>query len=433
MSLLTVHNLGKAYRKYKSEWQRFSGWFGIPIKPSEENWVLKHVSFEIHPGESIGIIGQNGAGKSTLLKMIAGTLQPTEGQVKVNGRIAAILELGMGFSPELTGRQNAFHAAGLMGFSAEQIQQVMPEIEAFAEIGEYFDGSVRTYSSGMQARVAFAVATAFRPDILIVDEALSVGDALFQAKCYERINSFKKQGTTLILVTHSIGDIVNHCNRALYIRNGQLKVDGSSRDVSNIYMDDLFSKHKEKSADLSVAETINDASDVMSGIEDNFNTRPGYRKEEHRWGDGGGRILDFLVRADNQDYPAVIMSNSKAEFYFKVIFDKEFDGVTAGILLKTHEGVFLYGTNSFLAGEGKQVISVEKGAIIVFKFEVPMSLNAGHYLMSFGISTGPQELLIPLERRYDSVFITIERSMGFWGLVDLQSKFGFTEEKINVA
>ena len=180
MSLLCVQDLGKAFRAYRSEWQRFARWFGIPAKPSEEHWVLRHVNFDIQPGEAIGIIGHNGAGKSTLLKMITGTLQATEGYMQVNGRIAAILELGMGFNHELTGRQNVFHAAGLMGFSVEQIQQTIPDIEAFAEIGEYFDEPVRTYSSGMQMRVAFSVATAFRPEILIIDEILAVGDISFQ-------------------------------------------------------------------------------------------------------------------------------------------------------------------------------------------------------------------------------------------------------------
>ncbi|MDH5479762.1 MAG: ABC transporter ATP-binding protein, partial [Nitrosomonas sp.] len=169
MSLLSIKNVGKAFVSYKSELYRFARWFGMPVKPSAEHWVIRHISFDIHSGEAIGIIGQNGAGKSTLLKMITGTLQPTEGQIQVNGRIAAILELGMGFNPELTGRQNVIHAAGLMGFNAEQVQQAMPDIETFAEVGEYFDEPVRTYSSGMQMRVAFAVATTYRPEILIVD------------------------------------------------------------------------------------------------------------------------------------------------------------------------------------------------------------------------------------------------------------------------
>ena len=432
MSLLSVQNVSKSFFTYKSDWKRFAGWFGVPLKPSEEYRVLKNINFEVQSGESIGIIGKNGAGKSTLLKMITGTMKPTEGSIKVNGHIAAILELGMGFAPDLTGRENIFYVAGLMGFSAAQIDQVMSEIYTFAEIGEYFDRPVRTYSSGMRARISFAIATAFRPDILIVDEALAVGDAFFQAKCYERINLFKEQGTTLILVTHSIGEIVKQCNRVLYLRDGQLIADGCPKDISNIYMDDLFSGHKKNLVNTSLVEIENDVSKVMTSIEDNFNTRPGYRKEEHRWGDGGARIIDFLVRAENHDYPNVILSNSKTEFYFKVIFDKRCDDITAGILLKTHDGVFLYGTNSFLVSEGRRVISVEEGDIIVFKFVFKMSLNSGHYLMSFGVSEGSQELLVPLERRYDSVLITIDRPRNFWGIVDFEAEFELTESKISV-
>jgi len=235
MSLLSVNNLGKAYRTYTSELQRVARWFGMPVKPSEEHWVLKHLSFNIEAGEAIGIVGQNGAGKSTLLKMITGTLQPTEGHVQVNGRIAAILELGMGFTPDLTGRQNVYHAAGLMGFNAEQIDAVIDDIAAFAEIGTYFDDAVRTYSSGMQMRVAFAVATAFRPDILIVDEALSVGDSYFQHKSFERIREFQRQGTTLLIVSHDRGSIQALCDRAILLEKGTVIKDGNPEEVMDFY------------------------------------------------------------------------------------------------------------------------------------------------------------------------------------------------------
>ncbi len=191
MSLLTIKNLGKSYRSYRSEWLRFASWFNIPTRPCEEHWILRGLNFEIQPGESIGIIGQNGAGKSTLLKMITGTLQPTEGSIQRNGRIAAILELGMGFSPERTGRQNARHAAGLMGFSTNQIDELMPQIENFAELGFYFEEPLRTYSSGMQMRLAFAVTTASRPDILIVDEALAVAIVIFSINASIALENFK--------------------------------------------------------------------------------------------------------------------------------------------------------------------------------------------------------------------------------------------------
>lgn len=235
MSLLSVEGVGKAYRDYRSEWQRIGRWFGLASTPLEEHWVVRGVSFEVGAGETVGIVGQNGAGKSTLLKMIAGTLQPTEGQLRVNGRIAAILELGMGFHPELTGRQNVMHAAGLMGFTAAEVTAVMPQIEAFAEIGEYFDTPVRTYSSGMQVRVAFAVATAFRPDLLIVDEALSVGDSYFQHKSFERIRGFRTQGTTLLIVSHDRNAIQAICDRAILLERGRVLKDGEPEAVMDYY------------------------------------------------------------------------------------------------------------------------------------------------------------------------------------------------------
>ncbi|HDV3492352.1 TPA: O99 family O-antigen export ABC transporter ATP-binding subunit, partial [Escherichia coli] len=223
---------GKAYKYYDSKWKRIFEKLtpGKAILHSKK-WVLRNISFTINPGESVGIVGVNGAGKSTLLKLLTGTTQPTEGTIQICGRVAALLELGMGFHPDFTGRQNVYMSGLMMGLSREQISHLMPEIESFADIGNYIDQPVRIYSSGMQMRLAFSVATAYRPDILIVDEALSVGDSRFQAKCFSRIAEFKKAGTTLLLVSHSASDIVRHCDRAIFLKNGSIELDGSSRDV----------------------------------------------------------------------------------------------------------------------------------------------------------------------------------------------------------
>lgn len=424
MNLLSVSHLGKAYRVYASEFQRIGRWFGLPIKPSEEHWVMKDVSFSIRPGESIGIVGQNGAGKSTLLKMIAGTLQPSEGSVQVNGRIAAILELGMGFTPELTGRQNVFHSAGLMGFSVAQIAEAMPEIEAFAEIGEYFDEPVRTYSSGMQMRVAFAVSTAFRPDLLIVDEALSVGDSYFQAKCFKRIKQYREEGMTLILVSHSADDIVRHCERAILLKNGRVGFDGSSREVTNRYLDELFGKKKGVGHEAEVASPGLVSEDFLN-TNDVFATRAGYNPAEYRWGHGGAAILDYLIIIDGERFPSRIESNSNGDFYFKVRFDADFESVVPGFLIKTLDGVFLYGTNSFVSSRGQSAISVRAGDIRMFRFSLSLNLNAGDHLVSFGISSGNPLMgdLVPLDRRYDAVMLKISRVVQFWGLSDMQATF----------
>ena len=233
--ILTVSGVGKAFRTYQHETQRVLNWIGLGKSAMSERWVLRDISFALHPGETLAIVGDNGAGKSTLLKILTGTLRPNAGAVAVNGSLAAILELGLGFNPDFTGRQNAFHAAGLMGHPAEAIEAAMADIEKFAEIGAYFDQPVRVYSSGMQMRVAFAVVTAFRPDILIIDEALSVGDTYFQHKSTERIRQFRREGTALILVSHDKNAIQAICERVILLDGGVIAKDGAPSEVMDYY------------------------------------------------------------------------------------------------------------------------------------------------------------------------------------------------------
>jgi lipopolysaccharide transport system ATP-binding protein len=234
MGRITVDGVGKAYKRYPGKWARLAEWLtGRPRH--EKTWVLRDVSFRVEPGEAVGIVGVNGAGKSTLLKIITGTTEPTTGRVTLEGRVAALLELGMGFHPDFTGRQNALIAGQLLGYRVDEIAAVMDEVEAFAEIGEYFDRPVRIYSSGMQVRLAFSVATAIRPDILIVDEALSVGDAQFSAKCFDRIRGFRQAGTTLLLVSHDKQAVLSLCDRAVLLDAGRVGKEGDPESVLDFY------------------------------------------------------------------------------------------------------------------------------------------------------------------------------------------------------
>lgn len=236
MGQISIQGLGKAYKQYPGRWDRLKEWLSPWRGPRHRlHWVLQDISFQIAPGEAVGIIGINGAGKSTLLKMIAGTTRPTVGSVSMHGRVAALLELGIGFHPDFSGRQNAYMAGQLLGYSTAQLHELMPAIEAFAEIGEYIDLPVRTYSSGMQMRLAFSVATAIRPDILIVDEALSVGDAYFQHKSFDRIRSFREQGTTLLLVSHDRQAIQSVCDRAILLNAGRIELEGPPEQVMDYY------------------------------------------------------------------------------------------------------------------------------------------------------------------------------------------------------
>ena len=416
-NVLELRNVGKAFLRYSSEWKRIASWFGANPEPVDTHWAVRNVSFSIARGESVGLIGRNGAGKSTILKLIAGTLRPSEGSVQVHGRIAAILELGMGFNPEFTGRQNAWHAAGLMGFDREQIQSAMPELEAFAEIGEYFDQPTRIYSSGMQMRVAFAVATAFAPDLLLIDEALAVGDLSFQAKCFARIESMRAKGCAMVFVSHSVEEIVKHCARALFIDAGTLRADAASGVVANAYLDHLWGKQRSV---LPASAGVFAAFDG-AGVEDRFHLRPMYRKEEHRWGGGGARILDYYLESDGQPFPSPINAGSVLRIVIQVAFDEIFARPVFGLLIKTHDGIFLFGTNSVMSGDAR-FGAVEAGACVSVEFTLPVGLNTGAFLISVGVSSddGTGEL-VPLDRRYDSILVKVLHRLPIWGIVDLNA------------
>ncbi len=233
--VLRVQGVGKRYATYPSMVQRVAGWFGLPVRTSGEFWANTDVSFEVETGQALALIGSNGAGKSTLLKMITGTVRPTVGHIDVRGTVSAILELGLGFNPELTGRQNVRQAGAFLGFSPDEIAALMPDIEQFAELGDFFDRPLRVYSSGMQARLAFSLATAKRPDLLIVDEVLSVGDSYFQHKSFDRIRRFKAEGTSILLVTHSLNDARALCDRVIMLEGGRILRDGLPDEIVDYY------------------------------------------------------------------------------------------------------------------------------------------------------------------------------------------------------
>lgn len=355
MSLLKVENLGKAYRTYRSEWQRFGKWFGLPIGSVDEHWVIRDVNFEIKPGQAIGIVGQNGAGKSTLLKMITGTLQPTEGSVQVNGRIAAILELGMGFNPELTGRQNARYAAGLMGFTAEQIDAEIQNIENFAEIGEYFDQPVRTYSSGMQMRVAFSVATAFRPEILIVDEALSVGDSYFQHKSFSRINEFQSKGTSLLIVSHDRNSIQALCDRAILLEKGGILKDGAPEEVMDYYNAIIAEKENSK---VEIKKLDSGQVQISSGT--------------------GEARVESITLYNDKDQPADFVNvGESVTLCIKVRVCAAIETLVLGYGIKDRLGQVMYGVNTWYTD---QVIhSPKSGDVYEFNIRFHADLGPGSY------------------------------------------------------
>ncbi|MET0103017.1 MAG: ABC transporter ATP-binding protein [Sedimenticola sp.] len=355
MIVLSVKNIGKAFRTFDSEWHRFARWFNLPIKPAEETWVLRNINFDIRPREAIGIVGQNGAGKSTLLKIITGTFSPTEGRIQVNGRISAILELGMGFDPELTGRQNVCHAAGLMGFSSEQVEAAMQDIEDFAEIGDYFDESVRTYSSGMQMRVAFAVATAWRPEILIVDEALSVGDAYFSHKSFDRIRKFQEQGTTLLIVSHDRNAIQSLCDRAILLEKGAVIRDGGPEEVFDFY-NSLIAEKENSTVQIKKIDC---------------------GKVQITSGTGEARLEEIALYNSKGQAAEFVGVGEQVELSVRVKVYHPIETLVLGYGIKDRLGQVMYGTNTW---HTEQIIhSPHPGNEYVFTISFPVNLGVGSY------------------------------------------------------
>ncbi len=381
--VLHINNLGKAYRAYRSEWHRLASWFGIAIQPASEHWVLHDVSFSLQKGEAIGIVGENGAGKSTLLKLITGTLRPSTGQIKVNGRISAILELGMGFNPELTGRQNARHAAGLMGFSAAEIDAFLPELEAFAEIGDYFDQAVRTYSSGMQMRVAFAVATALRPEILIIDEALSVGDSYFQHKSFNRIREFQQQGTTLLFVSHDKSAIQKLCDRVLLLSAGQLIMQGEPESVMDYYNAMIAEKEHR-----TIQQTLNDAG-----------------KTQTLSGSGEASIIEVALLNENNERLESVSVGQRITLHIKVAVLAPLPELVVGYMIKDRLGQAAFGTNTHHLR--RTLTGLAQGEQLDYRFSFNANLGEGSYSIAVALHTQDSHVARNYEWRDLALLFTV--------------------------
>ncbi|MGR3906898.1 ABC transporter ATP-binding protein [Burkholderia sp. SR8] len=369
MGTITVSNVGKAYKQYPTRWSRLVEWMDPRRKPHHTlHWVLRDVSFSVQSGEALGIIGINGAGKSTLLKMIVGTTQPTVGNVAMTGRVAALLELGMGFHPDFTGRQNVMMAGQLLGYSVDELLALMPEIEAFAEIGEYIDQPVRVYSSGMQVRLAFSVATARRPDVLIVDEALSVGDAYFQHKSFDRIREFRKLGTTLLIVAHDKAAIQAICDRAILLNAGRLEMEGPPEAVMDYYNAMLADR---KDHDVRQERLESGAVQTVSGT--------------------GEAVIDAVELLDESGQSIEVAGvGQPVALRVMVRCVEAIPELVVGYMIKDRLGQTVFGTNTYHL---KQVmVGLEAGQVIELRFEFTANLGVGSYSVAVALHTGDAHL-----------------------------------------
>lgn len=362
-----VIGLSKRFATFRSDGHRLLSCLFPRIKPLKEVSVLDDISFSIAPGEALGIVGHNGAGKSTLLKIITGTLAPSAGSLHIEGRVFAILELGMGFNPDLTARENVLHVAGLMGISAEEIQQVMPELEAFAEIGQYFDQPMRQYSSGMHMRVAFALATAIRPDILIVDEALSVGDAYFQHKSFERIRQFREQGTTLLFVSHDKAAILALCDRCILLNQGRLLMDGEPSAVMDYYNALIAEKES-----ATLVQHYNAQGQMV--------TRSGT----------GEACVESLQLLYQERHVEVVEVGAPVVLRALVRCNEEVPRLVMGYMIKDRLGQPIFGINTHLTSQPQ--LDLKAGDLLTFEFAFPANLGPGSYSVSTSLSSTQDHL-----------------------------------------
>ncbi len=411
MGHIRVTGLGKAYKQYPTRWSRLAEWL-IPFSPirHHQHWVLQDVAFEIAPGEAVGIVGVNGAGKSTLLKMITGTTQPTCGNIQLEGRVAALLELGMGFHADFTGRQNAIMAGQLLGMHVEEIEALMPEIERFAEIGDAIDHPVRTYSSGMQMRLAFSVATARRPDILIVDEALSVGDAYFQHKSFDRIRSFRKAGTTLLIVSHDRSAIQSICDSAILLEKGRMAMHGTPEAVMDYY-----------NALLAEREGQTVRQEALSGGQVSTIS-----------GTGEAGILSVRLLDENDRSIDAAEVGQPVVLEVKVEVRQDIERLVLGFMIKDRLGQAMYGINTHR--QDKALTDLQAGERVTYRFAFVMGLGKGNYSVALSLSRLDSHLDRNYEwRDYGLVFHVINnRHEDFVGCSWLGAKTAITRANTSI-
>ncbi len=369
-SQISVHNLGKKYKRYSNRWARLSEWISFGKHQAHQaTWILRNLNFELEQGESLGIIGVNGAGKSTLLKLLSKTSVPSEGTVDIRGRVAALLELGMGFHQDFTGRVNALMTCQMMGYSSEEAHELIDAIREFSELGDYLDQPVRVYSTGMQVRLAFSAATVTRPEILIVDEALSVGDAYFQHKCIARIRDYRDKGTTLLFVSHDPGAVKSLCKRAMLLDGGAIVQDGAPDSVLDYYNSVIARKNNEEE----IRQVTGEGGRVST-----------------RSGNGNARIVDVDITKPEGQSVRTVLVGEKVLLHCSVAFHTDMENPTVGILLRDRMGNDVYGTNT--SHLGHTMMQVQSGDRLDFVFTLSLNIGVGNYSFCVAVHGGDSHL-----------------------------------------
>lgn len=406
--------------------------------------AIEDVSFEVQKGETVGLLGVNGAGKSTLLQLITGTLTPTSGQVHVNGRISALLELGAGFNVDWSGRQNAEFQAMIFGARRAEVADILARVEAFADIGKFFDQPMKTYSSGMFARVAFAAAIATEPDILIVDEALAVGDARFQNKCFAHFRSLQDKGKTILFVSHDVTTVAQFCTRGIVINQGAVAFDGTAEHAVAAYLKLLYGQAR---GAISLPNRIGRPTETNSSPPDAsviaklFDWPPDsaalarrgyYNPHSASAGNAVGHVVDVLVLdVDNQPVLGPIHPGSRLRVAVQVLSNQDIRRPSVGFTLKTKDNTIVFGVRNVMLGQ--EVPPLAAGIPLVAVFEIDIPLASGDYFVDVGLADLHQDELVIIEWRVSLICLNVISDAQHYGLVDLRAAFSFTDHTASLS
>ena len=415
---IKITNLTKIYKLYARNRDRLKDSLGLSKKATyKEHYALKNVDMEVKTGESVGIIGVNGSGKSTILKIITGVLNPTSGDVQINGRISALLELGAGFNMEYTGLENVYLNGTMMGFTEKEIDERLQDILDFADIGDFVHQPVKTYSSGMFVRLAFAVAINIDPEILIVDEALSVGDVFFQAKCYHKFEEFKKMGKTILFVSHDLTSIAKYCDRVILLNKGVKLAEGNPKDMVNMYKKLLVHQLDEETLeDVSGKSAIGEKSEDESAWKNNFEVNPTVTD----YGEKQAEIVDFAIIDQYGAYSSIIEKGSVYKVKAKIHFHETVKNPIFTITIKNKQGTDITGTNTMF--ERIETGTVNAGENRIVTYEQQMNLQGGDYLLSLGCTGYVGDNFVVYHRLYDLVSFNVLSDKNTVGFFDMNAQ-----------
>jgi lipopolysaccharide transport system ATP-binding protein len=441
-AVIAVRNVSKKFRLFSSAKERLTeALHPFRRRYHREFWALRDVSFEVSRGETLGILGRNGSGKSTLLQIICAVMRPTSGQVYVNGRIAAMLELGAGFNPEFTGRENALLNGAIMGIPRKEMVKRLSDIEAFADIGTFFDQPVKTYSSGMYARLAFACSINVDPDILVVDESLSVGDAKFQNKCFMHFKRLQAEGKTILLVSHSTEAILRQCTRALLINDGRLIMQGDPQSVVDRYYELLFpSNYKQQGLrrHLDGQDCLDGAASMpqdgramlypseLTTVSAVCEQRNSYNKNEFRFGDREVEVADYILVGDGKVFPMEVQSGATMSLYVRLRVNQFNGRLSAGFAVKTVDGIKLFGANTM--SSGVSLPPAHPGESLWVRFDFMLNVGPGDVFFDLGCGDWTAPPARPLDRRHSVIHLVVTADGRFDGVANCFVKVSVVNE-----